>query len=351
MALIECGECKRETSDKAEACPGCGNPLSANEGPKKYFDDHGRPREAYDWELEKEGFSPNKRYNNKPVMIAVAFAAVVSLVVFSGEWFDGDTSASSPAARPKNIESEEQRLERIVAQIEDRIAESRFNGVHGHLSLVTDQTIKSELEVRITELIESEINNHTREDLSHLQELLRQMTLFRPDDDLIKKKLANTKKMTERGNWEGFESVNSLDDSSLVHRLLTATKGRAEQGRASLPELSIRCKSNTTEAYINFDTFLGWDTSYGTGNLSRITYRFDDDKAVSESWQNSTNNESLFAKSAIPFARRLATAERLIVRVIPYGENPVETVFHTKGSWAAVNSVAKTCNWTLADPP
>lgn len=29
MALIECGECKRQVSDKAPACPGCGAPVGA----------------------------------------------------------------------------------------------------------------------------------------------------------------------------------------------------------------------------------------------------------------------------------------------------------------------------------
>lgn len=30
MALIECGECKRQVSDKAPACPGCGAPIAAS---------------------------------------------------------------------------------------------------------------------------------------------------------------------------------------------------------------------------------------------------------------------------------------------------------------------------------
>lgn len=29
MALIECGECKRQVSDKAPACPGCGAPIAS----------------------------------------------------------------------------------------------------------------------------------------------------------------------------------------------------------------------------------------------------------------------------------------------------------------------------------
>lgn len=28
MALIECGECGREVSDKAASCPGCGSPMA-----------------------------------------------------------------------------------------------------------------------------------------------------------------------------------------------------------------------------------------------------------------------------------------------------------------------------------
>ena len=34
MALVECGECKAEVSDKAAACPKCGAPIKAAEPPK-----------------------------------------------------------------------------------------------------------------------------------------------------------------------------------------------------------------------------------------------------------------------------------------------------------------------------
>lgn len=29
MALVSCGECGRQVSDRAAACPGCGNPIAA----------------------------------------------------------------------------------------------------------------------------------------------------------------------------------------------------------------------------------------------------------------------------------------------------------------------------------
>jgi hypothetical protein len=32
MALIPCPECRREVSDKAPACPGCGYPIAARDG-------------------------------------------------------------------------------------------------------------------------------------------------------------------------------------------------------------------------------------------------------------------------------------------------------------------------------
>lgn len=33
MALISCPECRREVSDKAPACPGCGYPIAASAQP------------------------------------------------------------------------------------------------------------------------------------------------------------------------------------------------------------------------------------------------------------------------------------------------------------------------------
>ena len=33
MALVKCGECGREISDRAESCPGCGMPMQAAKPP------------------------------------------------------------------------------------------------------------------------------------------------------------------------------------------------------------------------------------------------------------------------------------------------------------------------------
>jgi hypothetical protein len=45
MALIKCSECGKEVSDRAAACPGCGNPLQSGKTGFVAFSDAG-PREA-----------------------------------------------------------------------------------------------------------------------------------------------------------------------------------------------------------------------------------------------------------------------------------------------------------------
>lgn len=35
MALISCGECGNQVSDKASSCPKCGNPISSGEAPSQ----------------------------------------------------------------------------------------------------------------------------------------------------------------------------------------------------------------------------------------------------------------------------------------------------------------------------
>lgn len=40
MALIPCPECRREVSDKAPACPGCGHPIAAPPAPRGLGGDH-----------------------------------------------------------------------------------------------------------------------------------------------------------------------------------------------------------------------------------------------------------------------------------------------------------------------
>lgn len=49
MALIPCGECGREVSDKAAACPHCGAPVSSGESVQNRRVEESQPRKTSRW--------------------------------------------------------------------------------------------------------------------------------------------------------------------------------------------------------------------------------------------------------------------------------------------------------------
>jgi type VI secretion system protein VasI len=48
---------------------------------------------------------------------------------------------------------------------------------------------------------------------------------------------------------------------------------------------------------------------------------------------------------AIPFIKKLFAGSRLVMRVVPYNEGPIEMVFNITGAEAAVGPLRKACRW------
>ena len=153
----------------------------------------------------------------------------------------------------------------------------------------------------------------------------------------------------DTGGWRVSRSTNPLDDSTTVVAVLDATEGVG----GIIPEpisLIARCQSNTTEVYINWHDFLG-DDELGTPRSSRkrVTYRFPPADAETEMWSVSTDNDSTFVASAIPFLRTMVDSDRLVAQTTPYNEAPSTAIFALTGVADALAPVAETCEWTL-DP-
>lgn len=55
MALINCSECEKQISDKAESCNGCGAPLEKPKPEYAYTDKNGNDRKPFEWEAKRDG--------------------------------------------------------------------------------------------------------------------------------------------------------------------------------------------------------------------------------------------------------------------------------------------------------
>ena len=141
------------------------------------------------------------------------------------------------------------------------------------------------------------------------------------------------------GKWEGHTEQSPIDDSKNVYIALSANSSIVGRfGKNPTPVLHLRCKEKETEAYINFDTFLGSDSV-------QVTSRLDRDKAQTISWGISTDHNSAFAPRPIQFIKSLIKKESLLVQLTPYGENTVMTSFDVRGLDESIKPIQEACSW------
>ena len=146
---------------------------------------------------------------------------------------------------------------------------------------------------------------------------------------------AETSRQT--GSWESDTSQNPVDDSTTVTALLEAQTGRSKFGKKI--RLLLRCKSHKTEAYIDWDAYLGMDATL-------VTTRIGKHKAVQSEWQISTDYQATFYPGGgAGFIRQLLGQDRLVVELTPYGDSPVTAIFMLDGIDQVVEPIKKECGW------
>ena len=115
------------------------------------------------------------------------------------------------------------------------------------------------------------------------------------------------------GQWNHFTEIDPITDESIS--VLSLDSGTGET-------LLLRCTGKKLEVYISWGVYLD-------NRSVDVTYRIDKEQPVTEKWSISSKRTSTFTSPL--FASRIDTAEKIAVRVLPYGENPVTAVFVIKG--------------------
>lgn len=139
-----------------------------------------------------------------------------------------------------------------------------------------------------------------------------------------------------KGKWTTATNTDPLTDQSVHLALLDADRGLGRFGETI--NLVVRCQANKTEMYINWQSFLGMDGA-------TITHRIDKNKAVSSTWDVSTDHKSAFMRSPVTALKQMAEGESFIANVTPYGESPVTAVFDISGAREALKDIRQSCGW------
>lgn len=146
------------------------------------------------------------------------------------------------------------------------------------------------------------------------------------------------------GDWTVSEETSKVDDSKTVFlsvRSIDRIRGRF--GNKKRAVLMLRCKENTTSAFINFGGHFMSSLNHGT-----VTYRVDKRPSRRKRMTNSNNHTALGLWSggtAIPFIKELFGGKRLYVSATPMSESAVEAEFNIGGLETAIAPLRKACNW------
>lgn len=150
----------------------------------------------------------------------------------------------------------------------------------------------------------------------------------------------------EPSNWVTSEDINPVDDTRTRRAFLLADEGTSSTGDAI--SLTIRCQSNETELYVNWNDYLGDDSHDVYDDWKNVTVRVGAAEAATQQWTISTDSNATFAPdSPVALIRRMLKTDRIVFQTTPYNENPVTAVFKLKGMEKAVAPIAQGCGWKL----
>lgn len=156
----------------------------------------------------------------------------------------------------------------------------------------------------------------------------------------------NVPKASDETEWLITDNTNPVDDSKTRRATLIADQGTSSMGDPV--SLTIRCQSNKTEMFVNWNDYLGDDSHDVYDDWKRVTVRVGEAKAIDQRWSISTDSKATFAPgSAVNLIKQMVKADRLVLRTTPYNENPVTAVFLLKGIEGAIGPIAEECGWKL----
>lgn len=124
--------------------------------------------------------------------------------------------------------------------------------------------------------------------------------------------------------WRITVEESPIDDSKNIFANLLAKEETGAGFRRAKPTLVLRCKEHKTEAYIDWNAYLGLDET-------RVLLRIDRDEATTSSWTISTDNKATFHRRPVEFAKSLVGREQLLAQVTPYSESPALVTFPLLG--------------------
>lgn len=145
--------------------------------------------------------------------------------------------------------------------------------------------------------------------------------------------------------WVVDIQTSQMTDEETVSLIVVSNESvDCSFGRQSRTSLILRCLENTTSAIFHTQCHM----ASGHGGYGNVTYRVGDNAPETREFEASTNNRALGlwrGAQSIPFIQDLLGQDRLLVRMTPYGSNPIEVSFNITGIDEEIVPLREACNW------
>ena len=290
--------------------------------------------------------------SRKEIMQILGIAALLLVAMAYFNATDPEKLKASEESRlaKKQTRAEEQQAI-LIQDARRRLENGVLDGSAQYVMRVTDEGVQEELRNGFVDALNVRLAETSPKNHEARRDIFSELSLLGDQSSYVQKSHAFYQEMYAPNLWRSGSFTNPVDDTETVTVQLDAHSGSADRFGQKMPLLNLRCKSNKTELYVDWHSFLGWEIDGDVNrNEKQVLVRVGEKKAYRERWQNSTDDKALFAPRAIALARQIAENDRLIVQVVPHGDNPVTTIFNTRGAWTSIKKVANHCNWSLREP-
>ena len=139
-----------------------------------------------------------------------------------------------------------------------------------------------------------------------------------------------------KGSWRSGSYTDPINDTKITYAKLDASP-LSKSIFGDKFELTLRCKDNKIDIYINWESFIDMDSA-------SVTTRLDDKAATTAVWNVSTDYTSTFYPARPgQFLQALINANKLIARVTPYSGSPLTATFYLTGIRVVGTQILAAC--------
>lgn len=142
------------------------------------------------------------------------------------------------------------------------------------------------------------------------------------------------------GKWKVTFEKSPLTDDQNVYLSLTSTDYITNRmGKPFRPSIVIRCMEGKLEAYADFNSELGKDTT-------SVNTRVGNGEVVAERWRLSGDMMGAFIPNPLVLTKKMINEDTFFLKISPPYSNPLEATFDIRGLFTAIQPLAKACNIT-----